>query len=106
MARLPIDDYAGNSIQAIELRDDVVTLTVSGSSSAYALPSSSEVVRVAVSVDSYIRFGMSGVTVSSSNGHYFPKGVEVLVVPREPSATHLAVIAAGSAGVGTLTSAR
>lgn len=106
MARLLTDDFASASIQAMELKDDAIPVTVGVASSSYAFTASSELVRIALSVDSYIRFGDSGVTVSSANGHYFPKGVEALVVPRAPIvATHVAVIAVGTAGVGTITSA-
>jgi hypothetical protein len=106
MARLINDDFNSAAIQAMELMDDAVAVTIGLTTSSYALPSSAELVRVALSEDSFIRFGLSGVTVSSSNGHYFPKGVEVLVVPHPPfAATHVAVIAAaGTTGFGSITS--
>ena len=105
MARLVTDDFSATAIQAMELSDDAVAVTIGLTTSNYAIPASSEIVRIALSEDSFIRFGGSGVTVSSSNGHYFPKGVEVLVVPRPPvAATHIAVIAVDTAGVGSITS--
>ena len=92
----------GGYIQAISL-DTAETVTIGLTSSNYSL-SGFDLVRVALSEDSWVRFVEgSGGTVSPSNGHYFPKGVEVLVVPRliEP---YMAVIAAdGTTGFGSLT---
>lgn len=109
MARLLLDTHSAQPIQAIEL-DGVVTVTIGLASSNYGLDGV-DLVRVALSEDCWIRFVTgSGGTVSPSNGHYFPKGVEVLVVPRKPgqqsSDTHLAIISAnGNTGFGSLTAA-
>lgn len=93
----------GGYIQAIGL-DTVVTVTIGLTSSNYSL-STFDLVRVALSEDCWIRFvDGAGGTVSASNGHYFPKGVEVLVVPPELRSPYLAVIAAdGQTGFGSLT---
>ena len=97
-------DSNGSAIQAVELVDDATAIAVGLSSSADAIPTGARMIRIGLDVDSYIRFGTSGVTVSATNGHYFPKGVEVLVVPRD--ATHLANISADGAttGAGTMAS--
>lgn len=108
MARLLTDDFAAAPIQAIEL-DAPVTVTIALTSMNYGLDGVA-LVRVALSEDCWILFGTGSFTVSASTGHYFPKGVEVLVVPRKPgqqsSNTHMAVISAnGNTGFGSLTAA-
>jgi hypothetical protein len=101
--KLPYD-VNGSPIQAVELADDAVAIGVALSSSADAIPAGAKLIRIGLDTDAYIRFGTSGVSVTVSNGHYFPKGVEVLVVPR--GATHLANISAdgSTTGAGTMAS--
>lgn len=99
-----LTDQNSHAIQAIELADDCVAIAVGLSSSADAIPANAELIRIGLDTDAYIRFGTSGVTVTTSNGHFFPKGVEVLVVPEE--ATHIANISAdgSTTGNGTMAS--
>lgn len=96
-----LTDQNAAPIQAVELSDDAVAISVGVASSADNLPSGAEMIRIGLDVDSYIRFAS---TVTTSNGHYFPKGVEILVVPE--LATQLAVISAdgSSTGQGTMCS--
>jgi len=105
MPRLLTDTFASAPIQAIELGQET-TVAIGVASSNYDL-TDVRLVRVALSNDSWIQFGTSGVTVSASTGHYFPKGVEVLVVPHRPNQEmFMAVISAdGTTGFGSLTSA-
>ncbi len=109
MPRLLTDDFSATGIQAVELNDDAVEITIGVASSSYAIPADGELLRIALSEDSFIRFGDSGVTVSAANGHYFPKGVEILVVPHAPvnDVTHFAVISGDgvATGYGSITSA-
>ena len=105
---LPVDADA-LPIQAVALADNRSTVSISGSSSAVALPSgvtAGRIIRLALDTDSYIRFGTGATTVSSSTGHLFPAGVEVLVVPKD--CTHVAFIAAdgSSTGAGTISEVR
>ena len=94
-------DSNGVGIQAVELADDAVAIAVATSSSADNIPTGATLIRYGVDVDCYIRFAA---TVTTSNGHFFPKGVEVLVVPE--GATQVAVISAdgSSTGNGTMCS--
>jgi len=96
-----LTDVNSVPIQAVEMADDAVAIAVGTSSSADALPTGSELIRIGIDVDCYIRFAA---TVTTSNGHFFPKGVEILVVPQ--SATQLANISAdgSSTGNGTMAS--
>ena len=75
--KLPYDANA-NVIQAVELADDAVAIAVGTSSSADTIPTGAKLIRIGIDVDCYIRFAA---TVTTSNGHFFPKGVEILVVP-------------------------
>jgi hypothetical protein len=107
--RLLHDTFAASPIQAIELGTPV-TVAIGNTSSNYALDGV-KLVRVSLSEDCWIRFveGAAG-TVSPANGHFFPKGVEVFVVPQKPGQqttnTHMAIIsAAGNTGHGSLTPA-
>lgn len=93
-------DQNSQPIPAIEVADDCVQVTFTGSSSATALPSGAKMVRIGLDEDAWIRFGTSGATVAATNGHFFPKGVEVFVVPE--GATHVAVISNGTNGNGTI----
>lgn len=99
-----LTDVNAHPIQAPELADDAVAIAVGTSTSADAVPTGATLIRIGLDTACYIRFGTSGVTVTTSNGHYFPAGVEILVVPED--ATHMANISAdGSAtGAGTMAS--
>lgn len=96
-----LTDQNSHAIQAVELGDDAVAIAVGLSSSADTIPAGAELIRIGIDVDCYIRFAS---TVTTSNGHYFPKGVEILVVPE--GATQLANISAdgSSTGNGTMCS--
>ncbi len=96
-----LTDQNSIPIQAPELNDDAVAIGVALTSSADAIPTGAELIRIGIEVDCYIRFGTSGVTVTTSNGHFFPKGVEILVVPEK--ATHMANIGLET-GNGTMCS--
>jgi hypothetical protein len=98
------NDANANVVQAIELADDAVAIAVGTGTSTDVLPTGAEIVRIGIDVDCYIKFGDASVTVTLSNGHYFPKGVEVLVVPE--AATHMANLSAdgSSTGNGTMAS--
>jgi len=98
--KLPYDANA-NVIQAVELADDAVAIAVGTSSSADTIPTGAKLIRIGIDVDCYIRFAA---TVTTSNGHFFPKGVEILVVPE--GVTQLANISAdgSSTGNGTMCS--
>ncbi len=91
-------DINATPMQMAELADDATAVTVGLTSSVVAIPSGAEAVRVALSVDSSIRFGLVSTTVTTSNGHYFPKGVEPFVVPN--GATHIAVISYDGSSTG------
>jgi len=96
-----LTDANAHPIQAVELADDAVAIAVGTSSSADTIPTGAVLIRIGIDVDCYIKFGAA---VTTSNGHFFPKGVEVLVVPE--GATQLANISAdgSSTGNGTMCS--
>jgi hypothetical protein len=96
-------DSNSHPIQAIELSDDAVAIAVGTSTSNDAIPTDAELIRIGLDVDAYIRFGASGVTVTTTNGHFFPKGIEIFVVPI--GATHVANISADGASTGNGTMA-
>lgn len=107
MARLLLDANSA-PIQAIEL-DGSVPVTIGLASSNYGLDFV-DLVRVALSEDCWIEFGTGSFVTSSATGSYFPKGVEVFVVPRKPDQqstnTHISIISAnGNTGFGSLTAA-
>lgn len=93
-------DQNSAAIQAIELSDDCIPIAVGLTSSADAVPTGAKLVRIGIDTDCYIRWGSSAaVTVSTTNGHFFPRGVEVLVVPK--GVTHIANISADGVQTGT-----
>lgn len=97
-----VQDKNSHGIQVAELADDAVAIAVGAASSADVIPSGAKIIRVGIDTDCWIKFGTSGVTVTSTNGHYFPAGVEFFVVP--DGATHLANIQHTSSGNGTMCS--
>ena len=69
----------------------IVNAAVATASANAALPTAGKVVEIASNTDCWIKFGTDGtVTVSSSTGMFFPKGVGVYAV--DNTYTHLAFI--------------
>lgn len=95
-AKLAVD-LNSQAIQVLEL-GVTSTDTVTNTTANTALPTLAgvnDVVRISLNIDTYIAFGTSGVTATSSS-HLFPVGVEYVTVPK--GATHIAYLAVGIAG--------
>lgn len=88
-----VRDTSGGMVQALS-PVATVSLSVSGSSSRVALTDPISLVRLASTVDCYVKFGNSGVTATSSD-MLFPAGAEVFAV-EDPAITHVAAILVGA----------
>ncbi len=99
-----VTDANGTAIQAVELADDAVAIAVGTSSTRDVIPAGARLIRIGIDVDCYIKFGDNTVTATTSNGHFFPKGVEILMVPL--GITDMANISSdgSSTGNGTMAS--
>lgn len=97
-----VRDTNGDVVQAL-LPSTTASLSVTGSSARVALPTSTDLVRIAASVDVYIEFGGSGVTATSSS-MLFPAGAEIFNV-QDASITHVAALLVG-ATPGALTATK
>lgn len=96
-----VRDTSGGVVQAL-YPSSTVTLNVSGSSGRVAMTDPISCVRIASTVDCYIKFGNSSVTATASD-MLFPAGVEVFAV-EDPAITHVAaVLVAATPGVLTAT---
>lgn len=92
-------DLRGHPIQTLAPEVTAV-LGFSATTTRVALPTGTEVVRVAPTQDCYIEFGDGTVTASGAS-IFMPKGSEIFRVPAD--ATHLAAIQSTAGGQVTLT---
>lgn len=101
ISRLPRDTM-GVPIQALSPDPTGVAVASIGAVSArVAIPSGSDVIRIAANKSCYFRLGDSSVT-ADGNDSLFPGGAEVFRVPAD--ATHIAFIQDGVVtGVATVT---
>lgn len=88
-----LTDQLGNPIQVLAPAT-TVKAAITASSARVALPTDSEVVRVAADGNCYIAFG-NGSVVATANDILFPVGSEMFRVPA--GATNIAVIQDGAA---------
>ena len=98
-AHLPVDQF-GVPIQALA-PSTVINTDVDGTTDRSVLTTNSDIVEIATTVDVYLLFGDSSVTVSSSTGQFFPKGSVVYRIPA--GATHISYIQAATGGRITIT---
>ena len=97
-----VRDTSGAAVQAL-LPDATSTLSLSGASGRVILPTNTNLVRIATTVDCYIAFGDSSV-VATTNSMLFPTGADVFNVNRS-DITHVAAILVG-ARPGVLTATK
>ena len=96
-------DLNSNPIQVLAPGSTIVAAT-SGTSASQAVPGSAagRVIRVAVTQDTYIAFGASGVTASSSD-ILVPAGAEYFQVPADTGfIAYIQVTAAGRISVSEM----
>jgi predicted GH43/DUF377 family glycosyl hydrolase len=96
-----VRDTGGNVVQALYPSINV-SLNVTNVSSRVAMADPISLVRIAASVDCYMKFGDSTVTATTSD-MLFPAGAEIFSV-EDPRITHIAALLVGSTpGVLTAT---
>lgn len=88
-----VRDTSGGVVQAL-LPSTNVALSVTGSSARVELPTSTDLVRIAATVDVYLEFGGSGV-VATSSSMLFPAGAEIFNV-QDAAITHVAALIVGA----------
>lgn len=99
-----VRDTSGGVVQALT---PVATVTINAttSSTRVAMTDPISLVRIASTVDCYIKFGDSSVSASASD-MLFPAGAEVFAV-EDPTTTHIAAVTVGGTpGVLTATKMR
>jgi len=90
----------GDAIQSLPTDESVHAKITVSASSQEADMTGSQLVRIASNTDTYIKFGITGLTATVSD-LFFPAGVEVLVMPKDT--THVAIIQESAAGIATIT---
>jgi len=108
---LPIDAQGApvQILSPLTITGDTVDLDPGSASANVALPTGSQVIRYAASVECWIIFGFgsAATATAAAPSMYFPVGAETMAVPRNAVGTlgtHLSVIRQGStSGEGTVT---
>lgn len=94
MASQPIDNN-GRPIPVLRAAT-IINTDVDGTTDRTLLGTTAAIFEVAATVDCWLRFGDSTVTVAATTGMFFPKGVAVYSVSE--AQTHLAYIDNGTTG--------
>jgi len=84
-----IKDSTGISIPALRV-GTIVNDDVDGTTDSSALPTGATIIEIASNTDCWLAFGGSTITVSNSNGFFFPKGAAVYAVDEDQ--TYIAYI--------------
>ena len=96
-----VRDSSGAPVQALRPAE-TAALSVSGTTARVAVPSGSNIARLAATGDVHVAFGDSSVEATTSS-MFFPAGVEVF---NAIAYTHVAAIAASGVSSATLTVTR